>query len=80
LAVIFLWINTVRMNSNARLVATGIREPGCTEFRLTIYGNAGRELPPAVLIASLTEFRSWIGQMQGSCDTTVSSGGASPRP
>ena len=52
------------MVSTSRLVATGIREPGCTEFRLTIYGDAARELPPAILIASLLEFRAWLEQSQ----------------
>ncbi len=53
------------MVSHPRLLATGVREPGSAEFRLTIYGNTDRELPPAVLIASLTEFRAWIAQGQG---------------
>ena len=52
------------MGGSSRLVATGIREPGSAEFRLTIYGNADRELPPAELIASLAEFRAWIAQGQ----------------
>ena len=60
------------MISHPRLLATGIREPGSPEFRLTIYGHAARELPPAVLMASLTDFREWIAQAQGSA--------ASPAP
>ena len=52
------------MVSRPRLVATGYREAVCVEFRLTIYGNSGRELPPAELIASLLEFRMWIAQAQ----------------
>lgn len=52
------------MGGSPRLLATGVREPGCAEFRLTIYGSTDRELPPAVLIASLTEFRTWIAQGQ----------------
>jgi len=63
------------MNRYGRLVAIGIREAGGAEFRLTIYGHAGRELPPAVLIATLTEFRAWIGQMRGSGDTAGAPGG-----
>jgi hypothetical protein len=50
------------MGREPRLLATGVREPGSAEFRLTIYGHAGRELPPAVLLASLVEFRTWIEQ------------------
>jgi hypothetical protein len=52
------------MGSSPRLIATGVREPGSAEFRITIYGNAGRELPPAELIASLAEFRAWIARGQ----------------
>jgi len=68
------------MGSNPRLLATGIREPGCTEFRLTIYGDAARELPPAVLIASLTEFRAWIAHAQGSVGSTLPAPGGAPGP
>jgi hypothetical protein len=52
------------MGSSARLVVMGVREPGASDFRITVYGNSGRQLPPAVLIASLTEFREWILQTQ----------------
>jgi len=54
------------MGSTGRLIMTGVREAGCTEFRFTVYGNADRRLPPAVLLASLLEFRSWLTQAQGS--------------
>jgi hypothetical protein len=63
------------MGSTARLVMMGVREPGCAEFRLTVYGNAGRQLPPAVLIASLVEFRTWL--LRGQSPATPAS--ASPQ-
>lgn len=62
------------MGGPPRLMATGIREPGSAEFRLTIYGNPGRELPPAELIASLAEFRAWIAQGQLAVATTLAPG------
>ncbi|MFI5399712.1 MAG: hypothetical protein ACHQZQ_01500 [SAR324 cluster bacterium] len=58
------------------MVVTGIREHGCTEFRITVYGGAGRELPPAVLIVSLTDFRAWIAQTQGAGDPPARGSGA----
>ena len=62
------------MGSAGRLIMTGVREAGCTEFRFTVYGNADRRLPPAVLIASLTEFKSWLtrGQSSNTSEDTCS--------
>ncbi len=66
--------------SHARLMATGYREAGCVEFRLTIYGNSGRELPPAELIASLLEFRTWISQAQDLARAAPSASDGPPSP
>ena len=66
------------MGSTPRYLATGIREPGSAEFRITIYGNAARELPPAVLLASLSEFRAWIAQGQAALDGAHLSPGGNP--
>jgi len=68
-------VGAARMNGHARLFVTGIREAGCTEFRITVYGAIGRELPPAVLIASLADFRAWIGRTQGTPDAPARRGG-----
>jgi hypothetical protein len=62
------------MGNEPRLLATGIREPGSVEFRLTIYGHAGRELPPAMLLASLLEFRGWIEQSRSAGGAPAAAG------
>jgi hypothetical protein len=70
----------MNMVSLPRLMATGYREAGCVEFRLTIYGNSGRELPPAALIASLLEFRLWIAQAQDPSRGAPPASGGPPSP
>jgi len=46
--------------SMKRLLVTGIRQSGSSEFQLKVYGRAENRFPPAEVQMSLPEFRRWV--------------------
>ena len=65
-----------RPGNNKRVLVTGMRKSGDTDYHFKIFGNPASAFPPLILKMSLHEMQQWLHQTQ----TAPEAGRRSDRP